>query len=262
MKTVIVCAVACMGAAAAWAADAQPELTEQTAGGTNWRLTVGGFGRGSMRASLPGLGSDRMTAYGADLDVQYRVWGNARFDVWAGIGGTFCPRQDATSGRSARTQTDHQVSADGYTTYDFSFSERANTRVDLAYGEFRMLLVPEWKVTERLSLGTRLGVAFDWVIAHASSRRDWRWNSTFTFDIPGMEPTVDRDGDSGSTHGSDSQTEFAAQAIMGLQATYMFTDHIGAYANVDYRCGSDVDFRFASLDLDGWYAGVGVTVAF
>ena len=85
---------------------------------------------------------------------------------------------------------------------------------------------------------------------------------TFAFDIPGMEPTVDRDGDSGSTHGSDSQTEFAAQAIMGLQATYMFTDHIGAYANVDYRCGGDVDFRFASLDLDGWYAGVGVTVAF
>lgn len=110
MKTVIVCAVACMGAVAAWAVDAQTELTEQTAGGTNWRLTVGGFGRGSMRASLPGLGSDRMTAYGADLDVQYRVWGNARFDVWAGIGGTFCPRQDATSGRT-RASTSPTVSS-------------------------------------------------------------------------------------------------------------------------------------------------------
>lgn len=167
------------------------------------------------------------------------------------------------SGRSSRTQTDHQVSADGYTAYDFSYSEHSRTRVDLAYGEFRLLLVPEWKVTERLSLGSRLGVAFDWVNAHASSRRDWRWKLDVCVQHPrGMEPTVERDGDSGSTRGSDAQTAFAAQAIMGLQATYMFTDHFGAYANVDYRCGGDVDFRFASLDLDGWYAGVGVTVAF
>ena len=108
------------------------------------------------------------------VDAPLGVWQNDMFNIWAGIGGTFCPRQEVSDGfGSKRTQTSHDVSTDGSTVVDFNYGEESRSSLDMGYGEFRRLLVPEWKVTDALSLGVRLGVAFDWINAKYSGRSNW-----------------------------------------------------------------------------------------
>lgn len=61
---------AALVAGVVFAQDAQSELEEQEADfGNNWRITVGGFGRGNMKTTLTGLGDDRATAYGIVHDM-------------------------------------------------------------------------------------------------------------------------------------------------------------------------------------------------
>ena len=101
----------------------------------------------------------------------------------------------------------------------------------------------------------------------AGGRQDWNWNQHTVIDIPPYVHEVIDLGDAGSSGFSDSQTEFAAQAILGLQATYMFTDWVGLYANFDWRLGGETDFKMAnnqelSVDMSGWYWGVGAVVSF
>ena len=244
-----------------------PEMVEKDDNPASWRLTIGGFGRGNVRTKLKGATADHEQFWGADMDVAYNVWENENFNVWVGVGGTFCPSQDAYGRRGSTSRSEHQVSDDGFVTYDFNYNSRDNRSVDLGYGELRMMAVPEWKVTERFSLGTRLGVAFDWMRAKCRRSSSWAWNSRFDINIPGVMQTTDTDGDSGGGSDSDSVTEFAAQAIVGLQATYMFTDWIGLYANCDWRMGGDTTFRTDdgdkfSVDMSGWYVGAGVVVQF
>ncbi len=245
------------------------ETLEQESGNwNNWRLTIGGFGRGNMRAKIPGMGSERVTAYGVDLDLQYNVWQNRNFNLWAGIGGTFCPRQKMSDSFGKTTsQSEHQDYPGSYATYDFYYTETSRADVELGYGEFRMMMVPEWKVTDSFALGARVGVAFDWINTKCSYRNNWAWNSVFDINIPGMIHDVDYDGDRGGSSASDTRTEFAAQAILGLQATYMFTDWVGLYANFDWRLGGETDFDMGNagkvtVDMSGWYWGAGVVVSF
>ena len=262
MKKLMIAAIAAAGLGAAFAA------AEEEATAKNWRLTVGGFGRGDMKASVLGMGSDRVEAYGADLDVQYSVWQNDIFNVWAGIGGTFCPRQRVSdSFGSTRTVSTHDVSGDGSTTIDFDYGEVNRGSLDLGYGEFRLLLVPEWKATDALSLGVRLGVAFDWINAKGKGRQDWAWRQRTVVDVPPYVHYDDELSGSGSAGMTESETRFAAQGIVGLQATYLFFENFGLYANVDWRLGDKTDFDFgddvrASVDMSGWYWGVGAVVSF
>ena len=251
----------------AFAQEAQPELEKGDGNWNNWRVTVGGFGRGHMKAKVDGMGSDRFTAYGADLDFQYNVWQNKDFNLWAGIGGTFCPRQDASGGfGGSRTQSTHNVSDDGSTTIDFNYNESNRGKLDLGYGEFRMMLVPEWKVTDDFALGVRVGAAFDWINAKYSQTQNWAWNQTTVIDVPPYVHETLELGDSGSSSTSDSETKFAAQAILGLQATYMFTDYVGLYANFDWRLGGETKFSTEAgdykVDMSGYYWGAGVVVSF
>lgn len=261
--------LAAMSAGVAFAEDAKPELVEAEGNAANnWRITVGGFGRGHMKADLGKSGSDRFTAYGVDLDVQYNIWQNENFNIWGGIGGTFCPRQDASgSFGGSSSKSTHDVSDDGSTTIDFNYNESSRASVDLGYGEFRLMLVPEWKVTDYLALGFRAGVAFDWINAKVRSRGNWSWTQNTVIDVPPYVHEVINLDDSGSSSASDSQTEFAAQAILGLQATYTFTDWAGLYANFDWRLGGDTDFDCGdagdlSVDMSGWYWGVGAVISF
>ncbi len=262
MRKLIIAAVAATGLGAALAAE------DEQGTARSWRLTVGGFGRGDMKASVLGMGSDRVEAYGADLDVQYSVWQNDRFSLWAGIGGTFCPRQKASDGfGSTRTQTTRDVSTDGSTVIDFDYRESSRSSLDLGYGEFRLLLVPEWRATDALSLGVRLGAAFDWLNAKCAGRQDWAWHQRTTVDIPPYVHDVTDVADAGSDGAAASETKFAAQGIVGVQATYLFTESLGLYANVDWRLGGKTDFDFgdgarASVDMSGWYWAVGAVVSF
>ena len=263
--TTMMAAVLC--ACAALAQETAPELVEKTDSPANWRLTIGGFGRGNVRTKLKGATADHDQLWGADMDVQYNVWENDNINVWVGVGGTFCPNQDAYGSRGSGNSNTHTVSDDGFVTYDFNYNSRDRRSVELGYGELRMMAVPEWKVTERFSIGARVGVALDWMRAKCRRSSSWAWDSRFDINIPGLGATTDTDGDSGSSSDSDSVTEFAAQAIVGIQATYMFTDWIGLYANCDWRMGGDTTFktdygdRF-SVDMSGWYAGAGVVVQF
>ena len=87
MKKLIIAAVAAMGLGAAIAAEDGQESTR------NWRLTVGGLARGSMKAQAGDLGSKRCEAYGAELDFQYRAFQAGDFSLWTGLGGTYVLKQ-------------------------------------------------------------------------------------------------------------------------------------------------------------------------
>ena len=269
MKNIMIAASVAVLALSVCADEAATELKDANETvSSNWRVGMGGFGRGNMDLGVKGMGTRNATVYGTDLDVQYKVWENDSFDLWAGIGGTLCSRQK-TSGHYRRTssKSEHQVSDDGYTTYDFNYAESTTAETEFGYGEFRMMLVPEWKVTERFALGARLGVAFDWLNARCSGRNDWAWDSKFVLNIPGIPQEIETDGDTGGSRWSESETKFAAQAILGLQATYLFTDNLGLYGCFDWRLGGDTEFGVGnggklSVDMDGWYWGAGVVVQF
>ena len=57
------------------------ELQEEN-GSQNWRITAGGFARGSMKAKIGNM-SDRAELYGADLDLYYRAVEADGFSLWA-----------------------------------------------------------------------------------------------------------------------------------------------------------------------------------
>ena len=265
-KATMIAAAICAGAL--FAQETAPaELVEGSEGLGNFRIMAGGFGRGNMRTKLKGTTADHEQLWGADMDFQYRAWQRGDFGVWLGVGGTFCPSQDAYGRRGKSRKGEHQVSDDGFVTYDFGYSSNDRRSVDLGYGELRLVAVPEWNALEHLSIGARIGVAFDWM--RAKCRRDslWMWNSSFSTDIPGIPATVDTDSDSGRTGESDSETVFAAQAILGLQATYQFADNIGLYAACDWRLGGDSTFKTNygdkyDIDMSGWCASVGVVFRF
>ena len=216
----------------------------------NWRITAGGFARGSMKAKIGNL-SDRIELYGADMDLYYRAVETDRFSLWAGIGGTFTPYQDA--GKFSFYEKD---TSDPYTTIELG----GKSDFDIGYGELRMMLVPEYEITENWAVGARFGVAFDWLRARGKMST---WSET-TIAIPGIPATTIPVGPSND---SENYSDFTAQAILGLQTTYFFTDNFGFYASIDYRVGDEAEFKehgekVGELDMDGWYAGVGVVVQF
>ena len=215
----------------------------------NWRITAGGFARGSMKAKIGNL-SDRVELYGADLDLYYRAVEANGFSLWAGIGGTFTPYQDAGK------VSFYEKMGDEFTSIELG----GNGSFDVGYGEFRMMLVPEYEVAEGWTVGARLGVAFDWLRARGNMST---WSKT-TIAIPGIPTTTIPVGPSND---SRNYSDFAVQAILGLQTTYLFTDNIGMYASIDYRIGNEATFKkhgekVGELDMDGWYASVGIVVQF
>ncbi len=243
MKKLMIAAIAAAGLGAAFAAD-EGEAN-------NWRLSIGGLARGSMKATPGDLGATRCEAYGADLDVQYRAFSAGDFSLWAGVGGSYIPKQRLCS------MSFHELDNS-----DPEVTDETNGRgsMDIVTGEFRMMLVPEYAITERWTLGARVGVAFDWVRATLKATT---WGMT-DIHVAGTPQIVIPYGPHSE---SERFTEFATQAILGLQTTYMFTNNLGLYANIDYRCGGDAKFskdgeQWAKLNMDGWCAGVGVVFAF
>lgn len=242
MKKLIIAAVAVMGLGAAIAAEDGQDSTR------NWRLTVGGLARGSMKAQAGDLGSKRCEAYGAELDFQYRAFQAGDFSLWTGLGGTYVPKQKMGSWAFAEIDNSDPT---------ITFEDYGTGKMEAAVGEFRLLLVPEYALTERWTVGARMGVAFDWVRA--------------TFKLSEWGFMNDRLSGISFPYGpyseTDRVTDFVAQAILGLETTYMLTDSFGLYANIDYRCGGNATFeadgdRLGELNMDGWCAGVGAVIVF
>lgn len=185
-----------------------------------WRLGAGGFGRGRIRMGMDGFGAERTSVYGAEVDLQYGLVKYGPYDLWLGLGGSYCPQQGDALGLGAD-------------------AERG--RMELGYGEVRLLAVPQRRVTEELALGLRFGVAFNW--------------------LDTMSAAGGRAGDF-----SDSDMKFATQGILGVQATWLFTDRLGLYSNFDWRLGGETEFSTprgeSSVDMSGWFCGVGAFVTF
>ena len=246
MNKLMIAAVAACTVLASSAAEEAENIKDSQ----NWRLAVGGVARGSMKAKV-GNFSKRCEAYGADLDFQYKAFNAGDFNLWTGIGGSFIPTQRL--GSKSFYECDNSDP-------DVTIEMGGIGSMDIAYGEFRLMLVPEYDITDRWSVGARVGVAFDWIRATIKTST---WSNT-NIHIPGLPETVIPVGPDGDT---EKMTEFATQAILGLQTTYMFFDNFGLYANIDYRIGGDVDFnangqKYGSLDMTGWYAGSGVVFQF
>ncbi len=242
MNKLILAAVAATSIFAAHAAENNDNAAN------DWRISVGGTARGSMKAYVDGFSSARFETYGVDLDLQYRALSAGDFNLWAGIGGTYTPKQHIASKSISMTDT----SGAPYVTIESNLAGK----MDVAMGEFRLMLVPEYALTERLTVGARIGAAFDWVQGTLKGAM-WGVTTTSRGRVFPVGPYTD----------SERSTEFLAQAILGLQTTYMFTDNIGLYANIDYRCGGDVSFKedgeeFAKLKMNGWVAGVGALLSF
>jgi hypothetical protein len=185
------------------------------------------------------------------MDLYYRAVEADGFSLWAGIGGTFTPYQDA--GKVSFYEKD---TSDPYTTIELG----GKGDLDVGYGEFRMMLIPEYEITSGWTVGARIGVAFDWLRGRGSFST---WSET-TIVIPGIPATKIPVGPSND---SGDYSDFTAQAILGLQTTYFFTDNFGVYTSIDYRVGDEVEFKehgekVGELNMDGWYAGVGVVVQF
>ncbi len=216
----------------------------------NWRITAGGFARGSMKAKIGNM-SDRAELYGADLDLFHRVFEKGNFSFWAGLGGTFTPYQDV--GEISFNAVDAN---DPYTTIELC----GKGDLEVGYGEFRMLLVPEYNVTENWTIGARIGVAFDWLRARGSLST---WSRT-TINIPGIPSTSIPVGPSND---NEKFSDFVAQGVVGLQTTYLFTDNLGFYSAIDYRVGDEAEFKkngekYGSFDMNGWYASAGLVLQF
>ena len=171
---------------------------------TTWedcRLGIGGFGRGGIS-----VGKSRGELYGAEADYQHLLFSRGGYALRLGVGGAFSPRQMYASASDGR----------------------------LAYGELRTLAIPERRLTENLTFGMRLGVAFNWLNARTAAVED--------------------------------ETEFSAQGIVGLQATYELTDHIGLYSGFDWRLGDATSYGHeedkTEVDLSGWLWNAGVFFSF
>lgn len=232
MKKMMVAAVAAF-ALGAFAQDSEQEVNSQS-----WRLTVGGFGRGSMSLHPTDMPKERFEAYGADADVLFKAYETEQFNFWTGIGFGWAPN------RRVYNETTHQSLGGGLITIDDT------VKSDFQYGELRLMAVPEWKATDDFMLGLRLGVAFDWT--RCKSRWENVVGSPFGTAVAG---------------GSETYSDFLAQGIVGLQGTYMFMENVGLYAAFDWRGGSDPTFRkngdnCGKLSMDGWYASAGVVVGF
>ena len=216
-------------AVAAFALGAFAQDSEQEGCSQSWRVTVGGFGRGSMRMTPSDMPRGRFEMYGADADVLFKAYETERFNLWTGVGFGWAPNQEVyDETRTAGAAYNH-------------------TKSTLQYGELRFMVVPEWKATDDFSLGLRLGVAFDWT--HCRTHTDGGIPGLFAFS------------------GSESYSDFIAQGIVGLQGTYMFMENVGLCAAIDWRGGNDPTLKkngetYGKLSMDGWYASAGVVVAF
>lgn len=211
------------------------KMGERDCDAGRWRVALSGNGRfGQELKSV--LGKEHIELYSVGLDVQYNLMSRDSFNLWLGLGYSYTPEQEAMDEKWHESDVDYSYS--GHVT------------VDIEWHDFRLMLIPEWQVTESLALGVRLGIGvgfYDCTVKASDHYQDAY--------------------ESESWSASYSEDDTLIQGIVGLQATYLFTDYIGVQAYCDMVFGNELDTRVegekvGSFDPSGVAAGVAIVGQF
>ncbi|MGN0890418.1 MAG: hypothetical protein ACI4W7_02070 [Candidatus Spyradenecus sp.] len=202
------------------------------------RLTAGGYGNfGSKMELSDPAASTHGDLYGTRLDLQLKLYTKECFNLWVGLGGSWTPEQEFG------TYSENYSEPDLYT-------ETFNGKMELRSYALRAMVVPEWQVLDPLALGLRLGVE----VGRNKAKFSESWSYT---DIGGTE------------HDSWNfeNAETLVRGIAGLQATWMFTEHIGLTAYGEGQFGQDMNLeidgeKFGTLKGTAFEAGIGLTWQF
>lgn len=224
---------AAFAAATLCAAEAAPTLES---GGTDWasrlRVSANGFGRFGTKGSIDGVGRDRGELWGMGLDVQFNLLPKERFNLWLGVGTSYVPEQELCT----LDRTESAYGATGST----------HEKLEVESYDFRVMLIPEYKVCDALALGLRLGVG----VGHTKVKESWTQTLSYA-------------GDTFGAGGTNENSDTSLIGIVGLQATWNVTDHFGLFAYADGHFGADTDIEAAgakigSVDGTSFEAGIGL----
>ncbi len=206
---------------------------------SNWRVTINGFGRFGQRIKMidneDGVSGKRNDLFGFGGDLQYRLLEKEDFNLWLSVGGSYAPEQDLATYHSYEIEEGD---------YGEAIASNMGVKVDVETAEARLMLIPEWQLTESLALGLRAGIGV--------MRASWKlsaWETTSSE----YEDTYGAVGYNGD--------EYTFVGLLGVQATWMFTENFGVMAYCDGRLGEDVDIKGdfdEGLETIGELKGCGV----
>lgn len=207
--------VAVMAGAMAFAQANEAQTGEAQTGEANlprFRAQASGFGRHGIKAA-----GERGALYGADIDLYFNVWRIPQFNWWVGIGGGWAPEREFFSDSSFVTHGN----VDGLGT-DIDVNRARDLK--MGYGELRLMTVPEWNITDWLSVGLRLGAAFDFVSVKGRNFEDRTTRWAPFYGLSNYYDIVRND--------SYDTDKMVVAGIVGLQATVMPWDNFGLYGSV------------------------------
>ena len=199
-----------------------------------FRVSAGGFGRFGMDMKYA-AGREHLELYGAGVDFQYNLLPEERFNLWVGVGYSYAPEQDA-----CKYTEQYNYSSNGTT-----WSETYAGKFELKAHDFRLMLIPEWQICEDFALGLRMGVSLGFY--------DGKLTETYTY--------ADDWGSDSEGPCSYKQDDTVVQGLIGVQATWFFSESVGAYVYCDARFGDDVDLKidgekFGKFETSGVEVGV------
>ncbi len=170
-------------------------------------------------------------------DLQFNLLSEEKFNLWMSIGGSAAPEQDFTE-----FYVSHGSPSTGKLSLTCDF--------DFAAYDLRLMLIPEWQLTDSLALGLRLGVG----------------GSYYHWEVDERLAAFSSSG-SGSISAKWHDHDLTLQGIVGLQATWMLSENIGVFAFCDARVGDKMELelegeKVGELSSTSVDAGLGITFAF
>ena len=199
---------------------------------------AGGYGNfGSKMKLTDPATNERGDLYGTRLDLQLNLYTQDSFNLWVGIGSSWTPEQEFG------TYSDSYNEPGIYT-------ETLSGKMKLREYALRAMLVPEWEVCEAFALGLRLGVEIQYAKA--------KFSESLTFTDVGGTDTLGWGFENSDT---------LVRGIVGIQATWMFTEHLGLTAYGKGQFGQDMDLeingnKFGTLEGTAFEAGISLTFRF
>lgn len=205
-----------------------------------WRLMIGGaYVSGVEASNSDGKADDAMIGF--SIDAMENLVESDYWNFWWGLGFSYMPSRDLGSTRSSST-----------TSYGTVYTD--STDYEASMFEFRVMLNPEWRVTEYWTLGALAALAIDRVEFEAKEHASA---------VNPVYPFLNQ-----SRSASVSEDEVYLSGIFGVQTTYRITEHFGIYANATYRTSHDLSAKKNltngehKLEVGGLNVGAGLFTEF